>query len=122
MVDNSEGIDMFFLNAEDEVVMRAGREKDAKFSFEAIATLQVLHVEVAGEGKMLYRRETFDGEYIKGDELDSNAMEGFELVGNTPDSKDKPRDPNEALYDVSFEKETIFFEHNKYSISQNQEA
>jgi len=110
-----------------EADMRAGREKDAKFSFEAmdeedIATLQVLHVEVAGEGKMLYRRETFDGEFIKGEELDSNAMEGFELVGKTPDSKDKPRDPNEALYDVSFEKETIFFEHNKYSISQNQEG
>lgn len=127
MVDDSEGIDMFFLNQEDEVVMRAGREKAEKFSFEAmdesdLATLQVLHAEVAGEGKMLYRRETFDGEYIKGDTPDSNAIDGFELVGNTPDSKDKPRDPNEALYNVSFEKETIFFDHNKYSISQNQEG
>ena len=123
-VEDTKGIEMFFLNADDEVVMRAGREKDDKFSFEAmeegdLATLQVLKADVAGEGKMLYRRETFDGEYIKG-EPDSNVIDGFELVGDTPDAKDKPRDPNEALYNVSFEKETIFFEHNKYSIDQDQ--
>jgi outer membrane protein OmpA-like peptidoglycan-associated protein len=127
MVADPNGIDVFFVNQEGDPVMRAGVEEGERFSFEAmdegdLASLQVLHQEVAGQGKMLYRRESMDGEYIKGGEADEDAMRGFELVDGTPDSKDKPRDPKEALYNVSFEKETIFFEHNKYSIDQNQDG
>jgi outer membrane protein OmpA-like peptidoglycan-associated protein len=114
-------------NNEVPVIVISGQEEGERFSFEAmdegdLASLQVLHQEVAGQGKMLYRRESMDGEYIKGGEADEDAMRGFELVDGTPDSKDKPRDPKEALYNVSFEKETIFFEHNKYSIDQNQDG
>ncbi len=46
-------------------------------------------------------------------------MHAFEIVQGTPDLKDKPVDKMSNIYNVDFEKETIFFEHNKYSISQD---
>lgn len=120
--------DLFFLNNEDEPVMRAGVERGEKFSFSAlpdneIAGLQVLRTEIAGEGKLMYRKESIDGEYVKPSENDTAAMRGFELTGKTPDSKDKPKNATGTnVYNVDFEKETIFFQHNKSSISQNQEG
>lgn len=124
-VPDTKGVEMFFLNADNEPVMRAGTERDNKFSFSAlpddeIAGLQVLKVEQAGEGKLLYRRESVDGEYIEASDADSAEVHAFEIVQGTPDSKDKPVDKMANIYNVDFEKETIFFEHNKYSISQDQ--
>ncbi len=124
-VPDTKGVEFFFLNAENEPVMRAGTEKNNKFSFSAlpedeIAGLQVLKVEVAGEGKLLYRRESVDGEYIEASDADSAQVHVFDVVEGTPDSKDKPVNKKTNIYNVDFEKETIYFEHNKYSISQDQ--
>jgi len=122
---DTKGVDMFFLNADNEPVMRAGAEKDNKFSFSAlpedeIAGLQVLKVEQAGEGKLLYRRESVDGEYVSATDGDSAEVHAFDIVEGTPDSKDEPVNKKTNIYNVDFEKETIFFEHNKYTISQDQ--
>jgi outer membrane protein OmpA-like peptidoglycan-associated protein len=126
-MEDTEGVEMFFLNKDNEPVMRAGAEKGDLFSFDAlgdedVASLQTLaRAEIGGSGNLLYRRESVDGEYVDLQEGDTTAMDGFELVDNTPDSKDKSL-KKQNIYNVDFEKETIFFEHDSYKISQNQQG
>lgn len=123
---DTKGVEMFFLNENNEPVMRAASEKGGLMSFDAlpddeIAGLQTLtHTEIGGAGKLLYRKESVDGEYVEGSK-DENTMGSFDLVDNTLDSRD-PSLKKQNIYNVDFEKETIFFEHDSYKISQNQKG
>ncbi|MEX2596557.1 MAG: OmpA family protein [Salibacteraceae bacterium] len=124
-VKDTRYVELFFLNEENEPVMRAGAERGGLFSFDAlppeeIAGLQTLErAEIGSDGKLLYRKESVDGEYVEGTKKDSVDLIAFDLVDETPDSKD-PSLKKKNIYDVDFEKEIIYFDHDKYTVTQNQ--
>lgn len=103
-VPDTKGVEIFFLNADNEPVMRAGTERGNKFSFSALPEDEIAGLQVyqAGEGKLLYRRESVDGEYIEATDRDSAEVHAFEIVQGTPDSKDKPVDKMTNIYNVDF--------------------
>ncbi len=110
------GADMYFLNDNDEPVLKAGEEGNGTYAFKAIEEDELASLDPLTDdgGDLLYRRKTVQTppEIDLGVDGDDNKIDGEK-------ADDKAVVPSVA---VSFEKETIYFRHNSFWISDNQKG
>lgn len=109
--------DIFFTNDEGEPVMKAATADNGGYSFKAmddkeLATLDVL---TADDGNLLYRKLTEEKP------VEEEVVE-VEKSDVRKDMKNPVKKEAPVLDGSNFEKETIFFRHNSFWISQNQQG
>jgi outer membrane protein OmpA-like peptidoglycan-associated protein len=130
---DAAGMHMYFVNANDDLVMRAGRGLNGDRYFTALTEEDMTELEVFeagkldGSDKLLYRRHSEKLTLEPGQEGYMSAIEGFELTGDEAENdesaeSDVPVQEASPAYGFDFEKETIFFEHDSYAISQNEQG
>ncbi|MDP4685772.1 MAG: OmpA family protein [Salibacteraceae bacterium] len=111
-----KGANLFFTNEKGEPVVKAATAENGAYSFKAmdeeeLATLDVLTAE---DGNLLYRKLTQEKPV---GQLEEVADIPAKITPET--SKPKPSTFNGL---VDFENETIYFRHNSFWISQNQQG
>lgn len=113
------GADMFFLNEKDEPVLKASDRNDGSYAFKALDKNDIAALEPLTNdgGEMLYRKTSVQKPPVVDLGLDDKKD-----VADQQKVKDEPKVKPQPTGSVSFEKETIYFRHNSFWISENQQG
>lgn len=120
------GADMFFLNENNEPVVKAGTPENGSYTFTALEEDRIASLEPLKDpnGDVLYTRTQVQEPPKVDLGLEDEPTEDVAYKEGEEPADVKQPDKPEPKYagNVSFEKETIYFRHNSFWITQNQQG